>query len=547
MEVENIEVFRGGASSLYGDGGLSGAVSLRPRKHLDSDIGVAAFDIFGGTQKTLSGSGILGYRLFAKWFADASIGMYQTRGYKPVEKSARGPVDSYSGVRSGNLRFRLTRDLGESGSIFVSPSYFGEVRTNGTGLQTNRTHIRQLITGGDLRRETHSIHLNWRVFGGTQVYDQIFSTINTTRTTDALNRVQRVPAQTAGFSAQISVVYKDQTFLAGAEFRNVRGASDEIAVTNSLATSKIGAGGREGTAGLFFQDFARIGKKFVVAGAIRYDRWNNYRAFSLTRTLSTGAGTTTVFPGRTEDAVSPQAAVLYHFSDEWSFYASASRSFRSPTLNELYRAFRVGSVLTTANENLKAERANNFEAGIGLTLKRFSLRTNGFWTSIDRPIANVTLTTTPTLITRQRQNAGTTRSTGVEIEAETRVKQISLSAGYLFADSTVTAFPSNPILVGLLIPQVARHQLTFQARYARSKWTLAVQGRASSEQFDDDLNQFRLEPYGQVDVFASRRLKEKLEIYAAVENVFNSRYSVGKTPIRTVSSPTNFRVGFRWK
>jgi len=97
-----------------------------------------------------------------------------------------------------------------------------------------------------------------------------------------------------------------------------------------------------------------------------------------------------------------------------------------------------------------------------------------------------------------------------------------------------------------MIPQVPRHQFTFQARYSRSKWTLAVQGRASSEQFDDDLNQFRLEPYAQVDVFVARKMSEKLQIYAAVENIFNSQYSVGKTPIRTVSSPTNFRLGFRW-
>ena len=35
-------------------------------------------------------------------------------------------------------------------------------------------------------------------------------------------------------------------------------------------------------------------------------------------------------------------------------------------------------------------------------------------------------------------------------------------------------------------------------------------------------------------------------IFVALENVFNSRYSVGRTPIRTVSSPSNARVGIRW-
>ena len=117
----------------------------------------------------------------------------------------------------------------------------------------------------------------------------------------------------------------------------------------------------------------------------------------------------------------------------------------------------------------------------------------------------------------------------------------------MFVNPIVRSFPSNRALEGLLIPQVARHQFTFPARYAPSKYTFAVQGRASSQQFDDDLNLFRLEPYTQIDLFSSRRLSERLQLYAAVENIFNSRYSVGKTPIRTVSLPANVRVGVRWK
>jgi outer membrane receptor protein involved in Fe transport len=56
----------------------------------------------------------------------------------------------------------------------------------------------------------------------------------------------------------------------------------------------------------------------------------------------------------------------------------------------------------------------------------------------------------------------------------------------------------------------------------------------------------RLEPYFQLNAFVSRRIGEKLSIFAAVENVFNTRYSVGRTPIRTVSSPISIRAGVRW-
>ncbi len=550
-ELDSIEVLRGGASSLYGDGGLSGAVNMLPQSHLNADVGVFGIDLFGGTQKTLSGSLFLGYRLPKKWFVDGSFGSFQTRGYKPVEESARGPVDSYAGVRSNNFRGRIARNLGEVRSIFVSPTYFGEVRSNGTGLQTNRTHIRQLVVGGDLQK---GAIFRWRAYGGAQVFDQVFSSVNVTRTSELPTRVQRVPVQNAGLSMSVSKVFDDHQLIGGLDIRNVRGSSDEIAYTNGLPTSLVGPGGRQTIVGAFVQDFVKIGSKLVIVGSLRADRWSNYKAFSANRMLSTGLTTMTAFPDREESSFSPKISALFHLSDRFSLYANASRSFRSPTLNELYRSFRVGNVLTLANENLRAERSSNFEGGISFGEKRTFMRASGFWTLIDGPIANITIFTTPTLITRQRLNAvGTTRSTGIEIEGETSFKYLSLSAGYLYVDPRVLSdlpgailVTANPTPGNLNIPQVARHQFTFQTTYTRSRWTVAVQGRTSSSQFDDDQNLFRLEPYAQIDLYASREIKEGIKVYVAVENVFNSRYSVGRTPIRTVASPINLRIGIRW-
>jgi outer membrane receptor protein involved in Fe transport len=332
----------------------------------------------------------------------------------------------------------------------------------------------------------------------------------------------------------------------GVEARNVRGVSSEIAVMNNVRTALVDSGGREVFAGVFVQDLLKLGERLVIMGGIRYDRWRNYDASSITRSLVTGTTTITAFPDRVESAISPQLSGLLRVSDNVSLYANASRSFRAPTLNELYRGFRVGNVLTLSNENLKAERADNIEGGIRLGRGHTSVKTSVFWTRINRTVSNVTLISTPSLITRQRQNAGRTRSRGFEIEAETHWRELGVSAGYLFADSRIIEFSANPQLVGLLIPQVARHQFTGQVNYSRRRWTVAMQARATSKQFDDDLNQFILEPYAQVDLFVSRRLGETLRAYIGIENLLNSRYSIGKTPVRTVSSPISMRLGFRW-
>lgn len=550
IEVERVEVLRGGASSLYGSDSLSGAINILPRKVSD-DYALSA-EIFGGNQKTFSGSTFFGFKK-NNWSADFSAAHFQTQGYILTDETVRGSVDSFAGSRNANFSGRIARNFGKTTNLFFKTSYFGESRTNGTPAQINRTGLREFIFGGDSstqdsRFKIQNLKFDWRIFGGTQTYDQTFSSVSANRNSESLIRLQRVPAQNFGFSGQVSGVFlKNQTFVFGAEAREVRGASDEIGFFNNNATSVSNASGSERTFGIFFQDFARIGSKFILAGSVRFDDWKNFRASNSVKTLATNQTATINFADRNEHAFSPQISALYQFSERFSIFALASKSFRAPTLNELYRSFRVGNVVTNANENLKAETATNFETGANFNRNNFYVRGNFFLAEIKNPVANVTLSAAPNLITRQRRNAGKTRATGIEIEAEKRFREFSFALGYLLSDSRVTEFPANRELENLFIPQVAKHQFTFQTNYTRESWTLAFQGRASSKQFDDDLNTFELEPFFQLDLFASKRFKENWKIFAAVENLFNSRYSIAKTPIRNVSAPTTFRLGLRFK
>lgn len=541
IAVGSVEVLRGGASNLYGDAGLSGAVDIRPRNAMEKFA--FAGEVFGGSQRTISGSMFAGGG-YKGWFGDISSGHFKTRGFVPVSENERGLVDSFAGVRSVNLTARIGRRLGEIGSVFFRPVYFGESRTNGTPAQINRTHSRQFAAGGDLKNRSASF--DWHVFGGTQVYDQTFSAVSADRSTESLSRLQRSPSQHFGYSGVISAAFLQNNLIAGIEGREVRGTSEEVGFASGRATSLLGAGGRERDLGLFAKDVIKIGKRLVVSGGLRLDKWSNYRTLSSTTVLSSGLTTTSVFPDRDESALSPNAAVLINATDEFSIHFSASRSFRAPTLNELYRGFRVGNVVTNANASLQAEKAVNVEGGASFRRNSFSLRGTAFMIDIDGAVSNVTISSTPSLITRQRQNAGKTRTAGLEIDTEARIGDLELNAGYLLSNSVVKEFPSSSALVGNRIPQVPLHQFTFQTRYPFRGWIVAFQGRASSAQFDDDLNQFRLEPYFQLDAFVSKRFRKKIELFASAENLLNSRYSVGKTPVRTVSSPFNVRAGIRW-
>jgi outer membrane receptor protein involved in Fe transport len=73
----------------------------------------------------------------------------------------------------------------------------------------------------------------------------------------------------------------------------------------------------------------------------------------------------------------------------------------------------------------------------------------------------------------------------------------------------------------------------------------AVQGRFVGKQFEDDQNRLPLDSYFAADVFVSRAVTAGLEGFVAAENVFNARYDVGRTPVRTIGPPRTVRAGLR--
>jgi outer membrane receptor protein involved in Fe transport len=125
------------------------------------------------------------------------------------------------------------------------------------------------------------------------------------------------------------------------------------------------------------------------------------------------------------------------------------------------------------------------------------------------------------------------------------MRRVTFQAGYRYADATVTSFPANLALVGLDVPQVPRHVFTFAARYNSPAWILAVQGRASSRQFEDDQNLLPLDSYFTLDTFLQRRIVRGLYGIAAIENVLDQQYMVGRTPLPTLGPPLLFRLGVR--
>jgi outer membrane receptor protein involved in Fe transport len=242
-------------------------------------------------------------------------------------------------------------------------------------------------------------------------------------------------------------------------------------------------------------------------------------------------------------------SLLKSFSHGTALNASVYRAFRAPTLNELYRNFRVGNVLTLANPALTGEHLTGGEAGVSQLFlqNRLTVRGNFFWSDISDPVANVTLTTTPTLITRQKENLGVSQARGIELAGEMQVTaQVQVSAAYLFVNSIVLNYSANPALPGNFLPQVPQNQFSVQASYTGRLWTTGIQARFLGNQFDDDQNLLPLGRAFSLDAQISRKLGKGTSIFFAAQNLTNDRFNTAATPVLTVGPPIFVRGGFRF-
>ncbi len=545
-EIGSIEVMRGGASDLYGTGALGGVVNVIPRRVENSSLWL---ETSYGNEQAFDAS-LATFLRRGNWRAVLAGERFRTDGYVLVDEADRGAVDTKAASEHSTAEVTLERQTSERSRVFARGSLLQESRKNGTPLQTNRTHFRQLAVGADWQSEIAGA-FSIRAYGGPQVYDQSFSAVAADRDTETLNRNQRVPAQQVGLFGQWSrTVGTRQTLLAGFDGREVRGTSDEVVFTNGQPSIAQSAGGRQRSAGFFGESIVRITPSWMIQAGLRFDDWRNSLGVLDSRSLVTpGSAQSTRFPLRTESAFSPRLAVLHRLTENVVLSASAYRAFRAPTLNELYRSFRIGNVLTRSNPALEAERLTGAEIGASASAfdRKVTTRFTFFWSHLSEPVANVTLDVQPNLITRQRQNLGSTRSRGVEFDFSARVSDsVTLSGGYQFADATVLRFPADPTLEGLLIPHVPRHALAFQTRYANRRWlTAALQARYSGAEFDDDQNRLVLNHYFGLDALASRSLGRGVEAFAAIENILNQRCDVARTPVRTIGPPTLVRAGVR--
>jgi len=388
------------------------------------------------------------------------------------------------------------------------------------------------------------------VFGHAGTFRQHRARFTPNRSAEFLAANQDVPTHDLGASlvwtSRPLPLLGTHTLTLGSDARRITADTrEDLFPSPATATSVRSreARGEQRLYGFFAQEIYDASGAVQLGLTVRYDRWNNVNA-SRVEQLFNGSSSLTLFPGRSDGEVSPKAGLRVRPIDWLTVRASAYRAFRAPTLNELYRPFQVGTIRTDSNENLGPETLVGAETGVDVaTPFGMAGRLTAFRNELMNPITNVTVG--PNL--RQRQNLGQARIQGIEADASWRIaRNWLITAAYTFVSSRVTDAPGQPQLVGKQLPQDPRHRTTFSIAFDDPRrFTAEALVHHVSSQFEDDVNNLPMSPVVLVDLFVSWHATPYVDVFAAVDNLFDRVYLVGRSGVDTVGQPRFIHGGIR--
>ncbi|HEY4302603.1 MAG TPA: TonB-dependent receptor [Candidatus Didemnitutus sp.] len=487
---------------------------------------------------------------------------FSTGGYSIVAPANRGPIDIPATSRSHWATVRWSEPVGGDAVVTVTARSFAESRGNGTPYQNNAA--RSAFASVDLRaRPSEAFQWDAVAYLENQGFSSTFSSVNATRTAETPASNQFAVPTTAEGASWVGEWRPDadQRTTFGVDVRDARGETrEDSSYVNGAFTRRRYAGGRQSDAGVFVLHTRDLGHGLRASAGVRADGWQDDDGHR--RDLASGVEIDDFSYARQNGvAFSPSAGLVWSASRDWQVRAALQESFRRPTLNELYRPFRVGNVITDANPALQTEKNFGAELGTRWTRGIFTFEAAGFWNQLRDPVANVTIAEGPANVpgigvvpaggeARRRLNLDQVRVQGVALSARWEIAaNLAGEAQYLLDDSEVREATVAPWLVGRRLAEVPRHSATLGLVWRpQQRITLSPRLRWVGAQFDDDRNTLRLAPATLFDLSVEIQVAAGWKIFVSGENLTNQLVQTGRSSDGTVNigTPRLVMAGVRW-
>ena len=561
--IESIRLYPNGRQGAWGNLSSGGVVSLTPRPVIERQ---GRISLMVGSLNTYRLSGSESFPVGAATAMALEGTAFSTDGYNPVDPGQRGAIDEEAWSRFATLTSRIEHRLSKSVTITGSISVFEEERGNGTPLSGNES------SGVDfsvrLRGET-TPESGWQttLFHQRREFSNVFTSVNQDRTTElpALDQYD-VPSTASGISlswnGQPAVGWE---YLTGVDVRTVDGEVNErYRNLGQGFTRDRSAGGKQFFAGGFASLRTTPFEDLTLEGTVRLDKWRSSGGFR----RETDIGSGQVLSDLNYDDSSGWEPTLglsatFDFYPGWQTRLQLSSGFRSPTLNELARPFRVGNDITEANADLQPETTEGWEWSVSQTGDspvRVELILFGY--RLEDMIANVFRASGPGFdpfcgfipdggTCSRRENIQRSRAIGGELRLEAGLSRSLTAALHLV--HTETCFersPTQTALEGRSFPQAPVDRLTVSADWWPADWINgSVRLNHTSGQYEDPLNTRELDAATTIDLGVNARWPgTRWSLVLAIRNLLDAEIQAGiaGNGLVTLAEPRMINLSVRY-
>ena len=234
----------------------------------------------------------------------------------------------------------------------------------------------------------------------------------------------------------------------------------------------------------------------------------------------------------------------YKINDNFNVYANYSTGFRAPTVSQLYAGDVSAWGSTQNNPDLDPEKSYNYEIGVRAKAKGITYEAALFWIDREDFIMKTSGNYGDTDTTDMWDNVGGARHRGLELSATGKmVDELSFNLAYTYLDAYYTDYDNFGIdldgssyrsvvtffdTTDNQIPRTPRHQLNLILDYMPiNELKLTTEVNAKSDYYADDLNQIKIPGHATVNLLASYTNKigdYQYNLFARVDNVFDKFY-----------------------
>ncbi|HIK08371.1 MAG TPA: TonB-dependent siderophore receptor [Trichormus sp. M33_DOE_039] len=563
--VERVEILKGPASVLFGQGDLGGVVNLVTKQPLNTPYYAFEYQVgqFGLHRPTIDFSGPLdkdgiAYRLNAA---------YQTAdSFKDFENSESffiAPVVRLISNKDTTLtanieylkyrNFETAPDLPASGTVISNPN--GRVSREANLGEPSLSESESLVTRLGYQLD-HRLNDNWTIKSelATAFLDVPESTVvlpvANSGTSDGLNEDGRTlerflidnPSSVTSLTFNNSLLGKVKTgsiehnLLFGVEvareetedqldFRllNSIDVFNPVYQPDSVSPFSIpfsNTNTRKNSIGLYAQDQISLSKNIILVLGGRLD-FVNQDYEDLLSSAENFERSDTVF--------SPRVGIVIKPSENLSLYASYSQSF-TPVIGRT-RILNSETGETTIGEPFEPERGTQYEVGLKANLLGDRLSTTLAFYNLERSNVAAQGLSEPL----SQIQIGKQRSRGIELDVAGQILPgWNLTASYAYTEAEITE-DSRPEYQGKQLQNVPRHAFGLWSTYELQSGNLKGLGFGlgvftQGERQGDLLNTFTLPSYWRTDASLFYR-RDKFRAAINIQNLFDEDYYEGARDI----------------